>query len=297
MIFAEAIGQLGRRVPLSEYIYFGLGGPFLEDFRLLYEHYPMLRLVSIEGDVDVLKRQRFHVPCRTIRLEHADLNSYISQHDPRDQRSIFWLDYTTLEYANFSGFEMLLGKVPADSMVKITLRAKWTDYRDASTHESFRAKFGAIMPDQNANPPSNSRDFVKLIQDMVQIASQRALPSAMPLRFQPVCSFFYSDGTEMLTVTGLVCRRSDRQAIRASFKPWSHSSLNWAHPKRIAVPVLTTKERLYLQDRLPCARRSGRTLRRALGYLVDENRPRSERTLEQYARFHRYAPYFMRAIP
>jgi len=63
------------------------------------------------------------------------------------------------------------------------------------------------------------------------------------------------------------------------------------------VPSLSTKERLYLQRYLPCGRNAGRTLRRALGYLTDENLKQTEIRLQQYADFHRYFPYFIKAIP
>jgi hypothetical protein len=44
-------------------------------------------------------------------------------------------------------------------------------------------------------------------------------------------------------------------------------------------------------------RRAGVTLRRALGYLIDDTRPKTESRLKQYAQFHRYYPYVMRAVP
>ena len=65
----------------------------------------------------------------------------------------------------------------------------------------------------------------------------------------------------------------------------------------IDVPTLSTKERLHLQDRLPLNLNAGRVLRRALGYLIDKDVRRTEAKLKQYADFHRYFPYFMKAIP
>ena len=45
---------------LAEYTYFGLGGPFLEDFRVLNDFFGDLKLVSIEVNEEVVKRQQFH---------------------------------------------------------------------------------------------------------------------------------------------------------------------------------------------------------------------------------------------
>ena len=48
LALVEAIKRLGRMGDLSEYTYYGLGGPYLEDFRLLYELCPEIKMVSIE---------------------------------------------------------------------------------------------------------------------------------------------------------------------------------------------------------------------------------------------------------
>ena len=92
----DTIRHLGRFADLSKYVYYGMGGPYLEDFRLLYEFYPEIRMVSIEEDDNTFKRQRFHAPCQTSRLQltKSDFTSFLAQFDPRNKNSIFWLDYT-----------------------------------------------------------------------------------------------------------------------------------------------------------------------------------------------------------
>jgi len=117
------------------------------------------------------------------------------------------------------------------------------------------------MPDPAADPPTNAEAYAWLLQQMVQIASQKALPAASGMTFQPVCTFYYTDGTFMFTATGIVCKREEKQNVRQLYRTWPFASLNWSRPKRIDVPTLTTKERLALQQLLPCRRRAGVTLR------------------------------------
>jgi len=196
---------------------------------------------------------------------------------------------------------VLLGKVAAFSMIKITLRADPTDYIDRGSEdrkaEEFRKKFVTVMPDPTADPPALSDDFAYLVQEMLQTAAQKALPGAMPLMFQPVSSFNYSDGTGILTLTGIVCPRVEKATVKRVFQRWRFANLNWAKPKKINVPVLSTKERLHLQEKLPCLVSPGRTLRQALGYLIDDDKATTEAKLKQYADFHRHFPYFLRGIP
>lgn len=81
-----------RRLPLlgdgglEEYTYISLGGPYLEDFRLLYEFCPEMRMESIESNSEVYKRQRFNRPFRKLRLIEEDLSSYISRYDPGEKK-------------------------------------------------------------------------------------------------------------------------------------------------------------------------------------------------------------------
>ena len=123
-----------RRLPLlgdgglEKYTYFSLGGAYLEDCRLLYEFCPEMRMVSIESDEEIYKRQKFNRPFRTLKLVEEDLTSYISRYDPGDNKSVFWLDYTDLEYRCFQDFMALLETVAPNSMIKITLRSEPRDY-------------------------------------------------------------------------------------------------------------------------------------------------------------------------
>jgi hypothetical protein len=293
--FLAGIRLLGELEKLSEYTYFGFGGPYLEDFRLLYELYPEIKMISIEEDAETYKRQEFHLPCGALELTHVEFTSFLARYDAKDKKSIFWLDYTGLEYGYFEDMMVLLGKVATNSMIKVTLRAQPREFMN--NPDEFRRKFEILMPDPSAVPPSASQDLAFLIQGMVEIASQRALPSALPHVFQPVSSFYYSDGTGMFTLTGVVCGRSDQAKVRSVFSKLPFANLDWEKPRKIDVPALSTKERLHVQHLLPLGNGAGRVLRRELGYLIDENASQTENKLQQYADFHRYFPYFMKATP
>ena len=304
LLLVDAIRRLDRLHRLSEYTYYGFGGPYLDDFRLIYGLFPEIKMVSIEEDEDTCKQQEFHLPCKNLHLERATFKSFLARYEPRDEKGIFWLDYTNLCYGNFEDFMALLSKVPEDSMVKITLRAEPSDFFDqqneipGSAAEEFRRRFGAVMPDSAAEPPFRWWDFVCLLQDMVQVAAQKALPSTLSLMFQPVSSFCYTDVTGMFTLTGLVCRRDPKNRVRKAFHDLQFGNLTWANPKHINVPILSTQERLHLQKFLPCpVNDAEKILGDALGYLIDNDKESTKKKWKQYAKFHRYYPYFMRAVP
>jgi len=299
LTLVDAIKRVGSEADLRRYTYYGMGGPYLEDFRLIYELYPEMKMVCIEEKEHIYKRQRFHLPCRSgrLKLQRIDFSSFLAKYEAKDEKSIFWLDYTDLEFTNFDDFKDLLGKVGANSVVKITLRCNPRDYQDQKRQEEFREKFETVLPATFAAVPIKVRDFGLLIQEMLRIASQQALPSAVQTTFLPLSSFFYNDGSGMFTLTGVVCLRNDEAGFRKLFKSWQFANLDWGAPTEINVPNLSTKERLHLQRHLPRRKNAGKALRQSLGYLINEDQVQTEIQLQQYADFHRYFPYFIKATP
>jgi hypothetical protein len=296
LLLIEVLRLLDKHIDLSEYTYYGFGGPYLEEFRLLYDLCPQIKeMISIEEDNDTYKRQKFHLPCGKIRLKNVNFRSFLAQYEAEDQKSIFWLDYTRLEYGKFEEFMTLLGKVATDSIVKISLPAHSKDFIDKE--DEFRLKFDAVMPDPSSVPPRKHRDFAILIQSMLQIAAQKVLPTAVNHTLQIISSFYYSDGTNMITVTGIVCKREEIPSFVTVFGGWSFVNMYWRPLKKIDVPILSTKERFHLAQYLPCEQKAGITLQKILGYLIDDDIYYSRQKMKQYADFHRYSPYFVQAIP
>lgn len=306
-LFMEAIRRLIGINESGDYKYYSFGGPYLDDFRLIHELFPEIDMISIERDNEVYKRQKFHLPSGRISLKQCDMHSFLSNYDSEDEKSIFWLDYTGLDYNQFEEFMLVLSKVASNSIVKITLQCtpgfyqnKPTDAKDehgnfkVDKQESFRKKFGNVLPSSSVGIPRNPIDFAQLLQDMIQIASQKALPSRTEsLVYQPILSTYYKDGLGIFTMMGVVCKQEERKDIKARFSNWKPANLKWEEPPiHINVPMLSTQERLHLQSMLPCA---GKALLKALGYKIDGEKSLDQ--LKQYAEYYRQYPYFIRGIP
>ena len=305
-LLIEAIRRLARLggVDLGEYTYHGFGGPLLEDFRQLYEIYPNIPMISIEKNEQTFKRQEFHRPCSTsiLDLRNESLSSYIDRYNPGNAKSIFWLDYTELVPDNFECFQRLLKMVAPDSMIKVTLPADPEEKFAPESEESpeliskFRKKFRAYMPPTPRDPPEDPEGFAFFVKQMLENTVQDALLAAAKGRnFIPVSSFRYSDGTPMLTLTGVVCEGSRENKLRETFADWKFADLTWGPPMLIDVPVLSTKERLRLQPLLP--EMSAHELCDELGYMIGCDKDDTKKKMEQYASFHRQVPYFLRGVP
>ena len=295
-LFFEAIRRLENAGSLAAYTYYGMGGPYLEDFRVLYELCGDVKMVSIENSPNIFRRQLFHRPCQTMDIRCGDFFKFIDDYDASGEKSIFWLDFTDLTLQNVEHFGDLLSRVADGSVVKVTLQASYDYYRN--NRQIFHEQFDSLRLNPTARVPQPQKEFVKEILGILQVMSQKMLPANLGARYQPISSFFYSDGTPMVTLTGFVCSGNECDCMRQRFEEWDFVNFAWDDPVAIRVPVLSTKERLHLQRYLPMKNPSGSALLERLGYPLHENN--DERTytqLEQYAAFHRHYPYFIRAVP
>jgi hypothetical protein len=55
LMFIELLGRLDPDLSIGQnYRYVGFGGPQMEDFRLLHERFPVMKMLSLEKEKDVL---------------------------------------------------------------------------------------------------------------------------------------------------------------------------------------------------------------------------------------------------
>ena len=293
-LLVEILDILKKYCDISDYTYYGFGGPFLEDCRLINNRYPEINIVSIEKNEQTFKRQQFHQFSKNLELRCEDFTNFLANFPSTSTgREIFWLDYTDLKFGHFDDFMSILGKVSEKSIVKITIRAEPGE--KIEIWEEFQQKYDKILP-ASAKKTDIERllPFTKLLQGMIHIASQQALPASGESIFQLLDSSHYSDQTHMLSITGIVCNKSEVSEIKQWFKSWHFVNLKWDDPRKIDVPILSTKERLYLEKYLPTKAKTGHSLSRALGYRIDDTESKHIAKLKQYEEFYQYYPYFAR---
>lgn len=295
LTFFEAIKVLDKIVDLSSYTYFGFGGPYLDEFRILYEMCPGIKMKSFEADEDTFLRQHFHLPAKSVSLEKKKFSNFLTTYAGSDQKAIFWLDFTSMEFSNFSAFMELIPKLPDFSVVKITVRAELEDFESKQKLEILEKHFGSLLP-SDIDPLNVSVESVAgIVQGMLQVAAQQSLSSAMDMMYQPLSSFYYCDDrVGMYSLTGVVCKRGKSEGeIKKAFQKWEYANLDWSPPQSINLPVLSIKERLTLQKHLPT--KATEDLTRVLGYRIGYSEKHTIQALEQYIKYHRFFPYFVKA--
>ena len=296
-LLVEILDILKTEYKMSDYTYYGFGGPFLEDCRLIHDRCPEIKIVSIERDEDTFERQKFHSFSANLDLIYGDFDNFIADFSSSG-REIFWLDYTNLEIGHFDDFKSILQKVSENSVVKITVRAELPSNAGSRNRDrkwrNFQEKYSEILPSTvQQEDIEKLPNFINLLQEMLQITSQQAFSASGESVFQLLNSSYYKEPTRMLSVTGIVCNKSKVPEIERWFKNWKFINIKWEEPYNIDVPILSIKERLHLERYLPTGDPTGCALSEVLDYRIDEDEKHLEK-LQQYEKFSQYYPYFAR---
>ena len=220
-LLVDILDILKRHCDISNYTYYGLGGPYLEDCRLIHARCPEVQIVSIEGDNHTFKRQEFHRFTKNLKLINEDFSDFFLDFSSSNE-AIFWLDYIDRGLKRFSEFSGVLGEVWENSVVKITIPAE----RDGQHLKDFKEQYPKMLPPLTSQYDIyEASGLVKLLQDMLQLVAQQALRASGSV-FQLLNSSYYKDSSQMLSVTGIVCNKDKVSEIQQWFKDWKFSQPN-----------------------------------------------------------------------
>lgn len=304
LIFVDLLRRLD--VPLrinANYKYFGFGGPQMEDFRLLNECFPDMKMVSVERDENVWKRQRFNGPHTNVRCKRQCSNDFVSGFSCKS-KVVVWLDYTMPSERTTQVFEFqtILKRVRELSVVKVTLNANSATLGGKGEHpnlatarlKTFLDQFSRCFPNGLEEEAVSGSGFPITLLRVLEYLSSEALHDRSDWRFQPLASAVYADGQKMLTLTGLVGKREDLIKISGhrNLQDWGFARFDWKNPLVIEVPELTMKERIHVNQLLPKHERNIGFIQRKLGFPVASDPDENERQLRNYVSFQRHYPHF-----
>lgn len=300
----------------SKSVYYSLAGPFLEDINIIHLTYPEIKLVAIEQDGETYKRQKFHQFSSIVQLRNQKLEEFASEFpfsENSDTRDILWIDFTDFQPKNFSTFCSIVRQAKYDTIIRITLPAKPSldtqtinKLSEASgvnailenLKHDFKEKYKNFYP-HILDPDlfKGGKEYARMVQKMIQLASENALSGSNQI-FQPLQTIFYSDGTQMLSVAGIICEKGEESFldIKKLFQNIRFPNFDWKDPQQINIPTLSLKERLHLAYLLPISpeKDAGEILHTALGYDIDRGEQASKQQLSAYAEYYREYPNFVK---
>ncbi len=313
-LFVELLQRIHRYEDVGNYIYVGFAGLFFEDFKAMHSVFGIKKLISLETDKVAYKRQCFNRPLTCIRCQNQSSSDYISGYTAK-RNSIHWLDYASPNEirSQLQDMETLASKLEARDILKITLNAN----PDSLCPYGKRDREGAALSREEthqrrlANLKSRIGDYLPAgcepdqmtaaeLPRVLSLAARNAVirgTEGTGLSFQPLCSFSYADsGHQMLTLSGIFLPQGESINFLKITKidKWKFANLDWGHPHSIRIPVLTLKERLYIDQNLPKWSNTKKAIRAKV--ILDGDSEKNQESLLSYITYYRHFPNFQRVL-
>jgi hypothetical protein len=269
-LFLGMLARLAASLKLERYCYVGLGGPFLEDFRLIHARIGIKNMISVEMEEAVHLRQKFNSPISCIKCIHSTLEDYLDSAE-FDSPAIIWFDYTEPGAITdqIERFATTIGQVPIGSILRITLNANPTSLGTPKPDEigvqigdlagaaqkptvpqwrldRFKERLGALFPDGLTAEGMTYKAYGKAVLKVLSLAVQREMLSLMDRKVVWSLATHYADGQPMATATLLICGAEDT-STEVLIKEWEYFS-EPSLPLLLDMPALSTLERLSMES-------------------------------------------------
>jgi hypothetical protein len=295
----EAFRRLAFLHPVENYRYIGFGSTTFSDFILFHKTLNIKDMISIEKREDYKERFEFNKPYSCIKMKYGDSNDILPEL-AWDKPTIVWLDYDgPLTEAVISDVAFISTKAISGSVVIVTVNAnQYRQPRDKNYEEvekalleKFKKQIGyeTLPPDIKATDLQGDVKMAKTCQRIILDTINKnlrdrngLLKSEENMLFRSLFNMIYSDNAQMLTVGGIVYSASHADIIKqCEFEKLEFVSKDDQELYDIKVPVITPRERHYLNQRLPHGTKEDAM---KIGLTKDE--------ISDFARLYRYAPTY-----
>lgn len=273
-LFLDLLTRFERWRPLASYVYVSMGAYPLEDHKLVHRHLGISKLIAFDFEEGIVARQRFNRPIETCHCLHSKSDDLISNLDSVLAKCSFsdpaglivWLDYTDPRQIGqqVREFETLLDKLRAGDLVRVTVNAQPNALVDPQAlgespllasdkkqkqFQKLKDRIGDFLPAETSLDDMTAEGLPLAISKSFGAAALKALPISGNNIFCPLSIIRYADGQQMLSITGTVITRGDKDAMleRLDLKSWPFASMDWSIVHRLLVPILTVRERLFLE--------------------------------------------------
>ena len=302
-LFIALLTRLSAPLRIENYHYVGLGGAFLEDFRMVHARLGITRMTSIDSDEQTHLRQRFNRPIESVECVHVELEDYLDETE-FEVPVVLWLDFTDPKkiQSQIDLFARQVEELPIRSILRITLNANPSSLGKPepseisvgpsagsglpSEHEWRLAKFKERMADYcpaDIQPEHVSQKrYGQTLLNILRLAAEKAVLS-IPNRNLVWClATQYSDGQFMVTATAIV---ADDDECEEHVSNWEFRSTPDS-PHIFDLPALSTLERITLE--------SYKDPKEKFGFELPQTHMKLD-PVETFKRFYRVFPHFTRA--
>lgn len=307
-LFLSLLSRLDAALKIEKYKYIGLGGPFLEDFRLLHARVGIRDMDCIEIEENVHNRQKFNRPFESVNCIHSSLEEYLDG-NYFNSPVVLWLDYTDPRKIQnqIETFSKQVLQLPIRSVIRITLNANPSSLGKPDVTmlavklpgddihtvgqqtelewrlDRFKERLADYYPANLTSDDMKHKNFGKSLLEALYLAVEKTVLDASDRKIIWVLATNYSDGQPIVTATLVVASQDDIE-IERILQDWEFYS-NPRNPLILDLPPLSTLERLTME--------SCDNPRERLGYELPKS-DMNEDPFVSFKRFYRVFPHFSR---
>lgn len=261
-LFVETFHKLGKaKVAISDYTYVGFGSIWYVDFSLFHRYLYIDNMFCVEK-WKIPKRMDFNKPYEFIQLKMQAFSKFVHRMSAK-KKYIVWLDYDTV-----IGGEILqdihasLQKLSAESILIVTVDASLKLPDEEFDPEMSSSQLAKALHAYYANgfkqhiKGSLERSRVteaglpEVLAEILRSQIDKSLGARTGIAFHQLFNFRYSDGTQMLTIGGILGPPILRDRLNKAgilSLPFVTEGLT---PVTISVPQLTAREREFLDGKM-----------------------------------------------
>ena len=298
-MLCEALLRLSFFESVENYRYIGFGSTTFVDFILFHKTLGIKNMISIEKREMDKARFEFNKPFDCIDMRYGDSNKVLPSL-AWETKTIVWLDYdgfltdSVLQDVAYTSMNLISG-----SILIVTVNAMPDSLPDPrpSTEEEvqnyrlekFKGRIGSDkvpvdVRGKNLEGEEMAKTCRRVILNEIEqrLRDRNGLRSAeQKIGYKSLFNFLYQDDARMLTVGGIFYEACDKKSL----KQCEFGNLEFVRSDdefyKIDVPILTHRERLYLDKRLPHGNSDdGKQIGLA------------EKDITNYVRLYRYLPAF-----
>ena len=267
-MLCDAFYRLSFFEPLENYRYVGFGSTAFVDFILFHKILGINTMISIENREEDKARFEFNNPFDCIRIEFGDSNDVLTSL-VWNIKTILWLDYDDRLTKSFlQDIACASMNLISGSMLVVTVNVESVPPPDRPFSdeklqnyrlEEFKNRVGNKKVPLSVKGKNLEGDEMAatcgdvIFNEIRQTLRDRngLLPDERKVKYNPLFNFRYQDGAKMLTVGGIFCEARDEKR----FEQCKFENLEFVKSDatffEIDVPMLTHRERLFLDKGLP----------------------------------------------
>lgn len=255
-LFISLLNRLSAHLKIENYSYIGMGGPFMEDFRLIHSRIGITDMVSIEADDNIYERQKYNRPIPSIKCKNETFENFLEKTKIK-KPTIIWLDFSDPRelYNQISVFRTQVSSLPPNSILRITINANPSTLGgngkseiDLKKHrlEQLRNRLKDYFPEETTLDDLKTPNYGKILLKAILIAIGKDSLTLTKKYALDAFSTYYADGHEMITYTVMIIQDIDLEKYEPILKAWEfYCPAN--EPIIIDIPMLSSLERVMLE--------------------------------------------------